>query len=191
MDSEDKGCFIIATILIILFFGAMMLNDWYKYDVDKKAIEINSKLVSAQNRRRLYWSNIPCKNQPADKLVLASSIKETADDFHYAATIKNSKTGKVVSFGGNKMPTLTTFCGSPNGLGRPLWTKEEFVLSKPFDYSKVKRIIPIEAERLQTVPDNYTSCISDNKRYHALGNGWTVDVIAHIFSSLPEELKNG
>ena len=39
MDSEDKGCFIIATILIILFFGAMMLNDWYKYDVDKKAIE--------------------------------------------------------------------------------------------------------------------------------------------------------
>lgn len=147
-------------------------------------IEINSKLVSAQNRRRLYWSNIPYKNQPTDKLVLAASIKETVDDFRHASTVKNSKAGKVVSFNNGKMPTLTTFCGSPNGLGRPFWAKEEFILQKPFDYSKVKRITPIEAERLQTVPDNYTSCISDNKRYHALGNGWTVDVIVHILKNI-------
>lgn len=147
-------------------------------------IEINSKLVSAQNRRRLYWSNIPCKDQPSDKFISARSIKETVDVFYYPATIKNSKTGKVVSFNNDKMPTLTTFCGSPNGLGRPFWAKEQFVLSKPFDYSKVKRITPIEAERLQTVPDNYTSCISNNKRYHALGNGWTVDVIVHILKNI-------
>jgi site-specific DNA-cytosine methylase len=48
----------------------------------------------------------------------------------------------------------------------------------------VRKLTPIECERLQTVPDNYTSCISDNKRYAALGNGWTVDVICHILSPL-------
>ena len=41
-----------------------------------------------------------------------------------------------------------------------------------------------EAERLQTLPDGYTDGVSDSKRYAAIGNGWTVDVIAHIFSGL-------
>lgn len=173
--------------IYFLLENVKMSKKWEKVITDAlcvEPIEINSKLVSAQNRRRLYWSNILCKDQPSDKFISARSIKETIDDFYYPATIKNSKTGKVASFNNNKMPTLTTFCGSPNGLGRPFWVKEQFVLSKPFDYSKVKRITPVEAERLQTVPDNYTSCISDNKRYHALGNGWTVDVIAHILSGI-------
>lgn len=52
------------------------------------------------------------------------------------------------------------------------------------DPSNWRTLTPIECERLQTVPDNYTKCISDNHRYKALGNGWTVDVIAHIFNGL-------
>lgn len=47
--------------------------------------------------------------------------------------------------------------------------------------SRIRRLTPIECERLQTVEDNYTSCVSDTQRYKMLGNGWTVDVIAHIF----------
>lgn len=50
--------------------------------------------------------------------------------------------------------------------------------------SRIRRLTPIECERLQTVKDNYTSCVSDSQRYKMLGNGWTVDVIAHIFSFL-------
>jgi DNA (cytosine-5)-methyltransferase 3A len=50
--------------------------------------------------------------------------------------------------------------------------------------SVVRRFTPIECERLQTVPDNYTSCVSNSQRYKMLGNGWTVDVIAHIFNTL-------
>ena len=46
---------------------------------------------------------------------------------------------------------------------------------------KVRRLTPIECERLQTVKDNYTNFVSDSQRYKMLGNGWTVDVIAHIF----------
>jgi DNA (cytosine-5)-methyltransferase 3A len=48
-------------------------------------------------------------------------------------------------------------------------------------FCNYRRLTPIECERLQTVPDNYTNYVSDSQRYKMLGNGWTVDVIAHIF----------
>lgn len=48
----------------------------------------------------------------------------------------------------------------------------------------VRKLTPVEAERLQTLPDNYTAGISDTQRYKCIGNGWTVDVIAHIFKGL-------
>lgn len=48
--------------------------------------------------------------------------------------------------------------------------------------------MPLEYERLQNLPDNYTEGISDCRRYTAIGNGWTVDVIAHIFNFLKKEL---
>ena len=52
--------------------------------------------------------------------------------------------------------------------------------------SKIRKLTPVECERLQTVPDNYTRCVSDTQRYKVLGNGWTVDVIAYIFSFMPK-----
>ena len=47
--------------------------------------------------------------------------------------------------------------------------------------SSIRRLTPLECERLQTVKDNYTNHVSDSQRYKMLGNGWTVDVIQHIF----------
>ena len=52
---------------------------------------------------------------------------------------------------------------------------------------RIRKLTPIECERLQTLPDNYTQGISDTQRYKVLGNGWTVDVIAHIFKGLLDE----
>ena len=52
------------------------------------------------------------------------------------------------------------------------------------DRSAHRMLTPIECERLQSVPEGYTSIVSDTQRYKMLGNGWTVDVIAHIFKSL-------
>lgn len=49
----------------------------------------------------------------------------------------------------------------------------------------IRRLTPLECERLQTVKDNYTNHVSDTQRYRMLGNGWTVDVIKHIFQYLP------
>jgi DNA-cytosine methyltransferase len=60
----------------------------------------------------------------------------------------------------------------------------EDAVNKP----RIRRLTPVECERLQTVPDNYTNVVSDTQRYKCLGNGWTIDVIAHIFSYLPPHL---
>lgn len=49
-------------------------------------------------------------------------------------------------------------------------------------YYAIRRLTPLECERLQTLPDHYTDMVSDTQRYKALGNAWTVDVIAHILS---------
>ena len=59
---------------------------------------------------------------------------------------------------------------------------------KPIGKTNVRRLTPLECERLQTLPDNYTEGISDTNRYKCIGNGWTVDVIAWIFKDLKKEL---
>ena len=53
---------------------------------------------------------------------------------------------------------------------------------KEFNKNNIRRLTPLETERLQTLPDNYTEGISETNRYKCIGNGWTVDVIAHILS---------
>ena len=55
-----------------------------------------------------------------------------------------------------------------------------------FNNDMVRKLTPLECERLQTLPEGYTEGVSKFNRYHALGNGWTVDVIAHIFKGLKE-----
>ena len=54
--------------------------------------------------------------------------------------------------------------------------------------AKIRKLTPLECERLQTLPDNYPEGVSNTQRYKAIGNGWTVDVIAYIFKFLKEEL---
>jgi DNA-cytosine methyltransferase len=72
--------------------------------------------------------------------------------------------------------------------GRLMEDKSNCLTAAKFDFMqytedyRIRRLTPTECERLQTVPDGYTSCVSDTQRYRMLGNGWTVDVIAYIFS---------
>jgi len=63
--------------------------------------------------------------------------------------------------------------------GTPMAIKDNILVE-----GYIRKLSPIECERLQTLPDNYSEGISDNQRYKALGNGWTIDVIAHIFKGL-------
>jgi DNA-cytosine methyltransferase len=179
-----------------------------------KPVFINSSLVSAQNRQRYYWTNIGNGNieQPEDKNIYLKDIledgftnrhKDLCLDANYfkGGNLKNyfekhrrqlifSKDGlchiadadlrgndciKKVYHPDGKCPTLTTIGGGhrePKILYNDGWRK----------------LTPIECERLQTLPDNYTDEISNSQRYKCLGNGWTVDVIAHILKHMKEDL---
>lgn len=57
---------------------------------------------------------------------------------------------------------------------------------KVYDNGRCRKLTPLEYERLQTLPDNYTECVANTHRYTAIGNGWTVDVIAHILKGISE-----
>jgi DNA (cytosine-5)-methyltransferase 3A len=61
---------------------------------------------------------------------------------------------------------------------------------KVMQHGRVRKLTPVEYERLQTLPDNYTEGISNTARYTVCGNGWSVDVIAHIFKGLRKENTN-
>ena len=160
-------------------------------------IKINSVLVSAQNRIRLYWTNISGIKQPEDKGILLKDIIENDK------TIKNFKinneTRKVTC---KEVPQffkkhIFKICNiNPSGRGMNGWVyhtdfKSCAISTNHGEGSKIsnngisyRNLTPIECERLQTVPDNYTNHVSNAQRYKMLGNGWTVDVVAHIFKFL-------
>jgi DNA (cytosine-5)-methyltransferase 3A len=82
-----------------------------------------------------------------------------------------------------------TFINSKTRRGRNMKDKSNCLTAANYDYMRYehptyRKLTPIECERLQTLPDNYTDGVSDTQRYKALGNGWTVDVIVHILQGL-------
>jgi site-specific DNA-cytosine methylase len=135
-------------------------------------ILINSNLVSAQNRRRLYWTNIPNIKQPEDLNIKMSDILLSGQH------IMVSKQKKEHKPGGEKSSTL--LARDYKGFGNQQ-------MSGVMDNNNnIRMLTPIEYERLQNVPDNYSSVVSNTQRYKMLGNGWTVDVITHIFKNISQ-----
>jgi DNA-cytosine methyltransferase len=175
-------------------------------------ILINSALVSAQNRRRLYWTNIPRVAEPKDKNILLEDIVDSGivdRNKSYCIDANYFKGGNLNQYF-KKHRRQLVFCGALRGRylvdgkrqdGKMktagLTTqrmevrydgKTNCLTSVQKDNHLVfidgfRKLTPLECERLQTVPENYTSCVSNTQRYKMLGNGWTVDVVAHIFSS--------
>lgn len=219
-------------------------------------ILINSSLVSAQNRNRYYWTNIPCIFQPHDKGIVLKDIledgfcdrnKSFCIDANYfkGGNLKNyfDKNRRQLVFSNNglchvadadikgndsirrvyhpdgKSPTLTTMGGGhrePKVLqinpSKSAGGKQPYMQDRVFHIEGKshcltagyaartnigneneltwRKLTPIECERLQTVPDNYTEGVSNTQRYKMLGNGWTVDVIVHIFQGLKNDYSN-
>ncbi len=248
---------------------------------------INSALVSAQQRKRCYWTNIPGVTQPADRGILLKDIIENAVPWqgksycltanYGGANLKNtlerhqrtmvaepvrigdigsssqghrvySSDGKAVTLSANgggqgggtglyaipamrvvegtkqgyvdimpgecvdlaytnsklrrgramrgKSNCLTTSCNFYQYCGtadKPIFKVENGfteIGGKPYPIKikdgcyMMRKLSPVECERLQTLPDNYTAGVSNTQRYRQLGNGWTVDVIAHILGGL-------
>ena len=145
-------------------------------------ILINSNLVSAQNRERLYWTNIPNVQQPKNKNIFVRDIL----DYSSAHKILSEKTINKHNFyiknykPIGKSPTLTTELA--HGTGKNITPKCHYEIKEITGEDRV--FSPLECERLQTVPDNYSSIVSNTQRFKMLGNGWTVDVVAHIFKNI-------
>lgn len=200
-------------------------------------VHINSALVSAQNRKRIYWTNIGhvpgglfgnlvCTiKQPKDKGIMLKDILEKEVDqkyylsekmiagmfkqneknaskgngFHFKPKEENEKGNAITNpakmrvddnyIVHNTMPRSgdptkggTGHLSRTDGKTYCLDTGSTNAVEIVDKQSRIRRLTPTECERLQTVKDGYTSIASDSQRYKMLGNGWTVDVIAYIFS---------
>lgn len=160
-------------------------------------IELNSNLVSAQNRQRLYWTNIPNITKPKDKGIL---IKDIVYDDNYKVftdeRIENTKiaTKKYLRWDlsgkGYKSQQDRAYYKNGKVCTLPAANPSN-KLNIVIDNGKYRRMHPIEAERAQTLPDNYTKGLSDGKRLSIIGDGWTVDIITHILSHINKEVKSG
>ena len=256
-----------------------------------EGIKINSALVSAQNRNRWYWTNIPGIEQPEDRGIVLRDIlesdaeepmysniyggfgeKKPREHFDKSVTIRansgggsipniklkdfdknlakmTTKEGKAyaltASYNGavawnsiekkqrsmipvDKLKTISvdkqkkqltikeatkkgfttiedgdcfdmTFPKSKTRRGRNMKDKSNCLTAANYDYMRYehsdedkevywRKLTPVECERLQTVPDNYTNHVSNTQRYKMLGNGWTIEVICHILKKIKDDI---
>jgi site-specific DNA-cytosine methylase len=189
-------------------------------------IKINSALVSAQNRNRYYWTNIPGILQQKDKnillrdIVLPNTVPVALHNLYGGFKEKSVRVfeGKSptirTSSGGGHIPSFVKEdllhsqkaidymdrkvkggrnhwdFGHPSDIRNPKSSAvvANFFKGVPYnvfkDWDVIRKFHPVECERLQTLPDNYSEGVSPTQRYKVLGNGWTVDVIAHILRSI-------
>lgn len=230
--------------------------------------EINSNLFSAQNRNRIYWTNITKITKPKDKGILLEHIVHENVDMKVSAIAQNNKAHALTASYGSVIPSNSynkkqrtmlfeelkeyvvpfektleildkevktgkvgyfrkdsqanrvyyingksvTLCGSSGGRdartgfylfgcitpdrvnkrqngqrfneGRKFYTLTAQDKHGILIEGYIRKLSPIECERLQTLPDNYTAGVSNSQRYKMLGNGWTIDVIVHILKNI-------
>jgi len=139
-------------------------------------VMINSNLVSAQNRKRYYWTNIPIVGLPADRNILLKDILDPPPDGW--DIVPKSHTVRASGYGSSDRHAWDVI-----ELVRDQYNVKVFLLDD--STGKTRRLTPLELERLQTLPDNYTAGLSNYKRRQLIGNAWTVDVIAWILGFIP------
>lgn len=169
-----------------LLENVIMKKEWENVITEAlgvQPIKINSSLFSAQNRPRIYWTNIPLGELPKENKLTVNDIIETPT-FH-----SNYPKWLLGNFGNkSRLSQLWYSDGKASCLTSNMHKGQKSTFTK--DRSEnIHRLTVVECERLQTVPDNYTEGVSNTDRYKMIGNGWTVDVIAYIFSFLKGEEK--
>tara|TARA_R110002050_G_scaffold3522_1_gene18469 strand:- start:474 stop:1319 length:846 start_codon:yes stop_codon:yes gene_type:complete len=154
--------------------------------LEVEPILINSSLVSAQSRQRYYWTNIPNVGPPEDTCSdMLQDILEPRPSRKYLAGQQLRDNYQ----GGNQLnPNYKSQANRIHEINK----KAPTIMAGSHGYANgyvnqdgdIRKLTPIECERLQTLPDNYTDGVSDTQRYKGLGNGWTVDVVAHILRKM-------
>lgn len=168
-------------------------------------IMIDSKIVAPALRSRYYWTNIPVADAPKKRNILLSDIIENG----YTDRDK-ARCLAVIDSRPNTTPIKMFHRYYSTGFTTVIFKDEEHYKACCREYDRLsggKRKISAqeldnydghvfdglrymnqaELERCQTVPEGYTKCLSRNEAADVLGDGWTVDVIAHILSHIPEQ----
>lgn len=168
-------------------------------------IMINASLVSAQNRKRLFWTNIPNVTQPEDRGILLTDTIQTskAEAYTYRRTyFRKNLSGKIPTLtanmgtGGNNIPYVissrqqhaTVSENKSTPLTSAMGMGGGHVPCLTLDGENWRKITPVECERLQGLPDNYTEGVSNTQRYKCLGNAFNVDVVAHILGFIDKRV---
>lgn len=154
-------------------------------------VVIDSAKVSAQHRKRCYWTNIPIK-EIIDKNIDLQDILEK--DYNKISAFKVKKTpSRIRMWNDGKGRVDGAICCDnithKHKSGTITSKQDRNYNAGLIEFEDFCRFLTYtEQERLQTLPDGYTDVgISGAQRSLAIGNGWTVDVIAHILSGIPEE----
>ncbi len=167
-------------------------RDIISKELGVQPIELNAKDFSAQNRARYFWTNIPVQ-QPTESscLVIEDILEEVVNEKYYYSgfpvEIKDVTKNVIGTIGvaghdilkriynrNSKSATVTT-CAGGN-------TQHKIIHN-----ARVRKLTPVEYERLQGLPTDYTKGLSDSQRYKCCGNAFNVDVVAHILSFIPNE----
>ncbi|HNF28540.1 MAG TPA: DNA (cytosine-5-)-methyltransferase [Leptospiraceae bacterium] len=195
-----------------LLENVMMKKEWI--DIISSALKVQSIMInssdfSAQNRKRLYWTNIQVRKWGKKEIYLKDILESVTSDrlksycidaqYYKGITLqsyitkhrrtqifetvrlgeidKGGQGQRIYSVNGKSISLSTQSGGQGAKTGL-------YQIDLPDGQYYIRKLTPIECERLQTVPDNYTEGVSNTQRYKMLGNGWTVDVIAHILSGM-------
>lgn len=167
-------------------------RDIISKELGVQPIELNARDFSAQNRARYFWTNIPVR-QPIESssLVIEDILEEVVDEKYYYSgfpvDIKDVTKNVIGTIGvaghdilkriynrNSKSATVTT-CAGGN-------TQHKIIHN-----ARVRKLTPVEYERLQGLPTDYTKGLSDSQRYKCCGNAFNVDVVAHILSFIPKQ----
>ncbi len=165
-------------------------------------IELNSSLFSAQSRPRYYWTNINFPQIPNThhKEVLSHIVEKNVEEKYFFDKVglkefvsENISKNKLASKDGivKLFDVPKTIINDHERQRRvySLKSKSPTILAradttKIFDGSRIRKITPLESERLQKIPDNYTSSCSNAQRYKMIGNAFNVDTIVHLLKGL-------
>jgi len=158
-----------------------------------KRVFIDSRNFTGMIRKRYYWTNIPIGVLPIKNLTIADLLDDNIFDRDLDFFLDRTKYEPSKSYDG-----IITINPRDNN-GKQTWQRGRvydingscpticaslFDLNITKDHKTWRKLSINECEKLQGVPRDYTSSVSKNERGKQLGNGWNVDTIAHIFSSL-------
>lgn len=180
-----------------LFENVKMKTEWLHIISDaleEAPTEINSKYFVPQNRPRLYWTNIEVENIPTTYSHCLNDILEEATAEYYLTEKQKSildlnykwSENEIIRHkaGKHQQDNIYRYDGLMGCLSASHHGAARHLTKTYLPNGELRRLTEREVEKLQGVPVDYTNCVSSSKRYEMIGNGWTTDVIAFIFSFL-------